>query len=51
MKDLSIASAFIVSLIFAITVVFFALSKSFIASGASKAWHHKAVVFRHTTFI
>jgi hypothetical protein len=51
MKDLSIISAFIVSLIFATTIIFFALSKSFTAPGASKAWHHKTVVFRHTKFI
>jgi hypothetical protein len=51
MKDLSIASAFVVSLIFAITALFFALSKSYTALGTSKAWHHKTVVFRHTKFI
>lgn len=51
MKDLSIASAFIVSLIFTTTLIFFTLSESFTTSGASKAWHHKTVVFRHTKLI
>ena len=51
MKDLSIVSAFILSLIFITTIIFFALSKSFAASGVSKAWHQKAVVLRHTNFI
>ena len=51
MKDLSIASAVIVSLIFTTTVIFFSLSASFAAPVASKAGHHKTVEFRHTKFI
>jgi hypothetical protein len=51
MKDLSIASAFIVSLIFATTAIFFASSASFTAPVASKAGHNNSVVFRHTKYI
>jgi hypothetical protein len=51
MKNLSVASAFIVSLIFTITVIFFTLSASFIAPVASKAGHHIPVLLRHTEFI
>ena len=51
MKDLSIASAVIVSLIFTTTAIFFALSASFTAPVASKAVHHNSVAFRHTKSI
>jgi hypothetical protein len=51
MKDLSIASVFIVSLIFAITTIFFASSESFTDPVASKEGHHNSVAGHHAKFI
>jgi hypothetical protein len=51
MKYLPIASAFIVSLIFATTVVFFSPSAGFTAPAASKAGHHFSVASQHIKFI
>lgn len=51
MKDLSIASAFIVSLIFATTAIFFASSASFAAPVASKTGIHNSAVVHHVKYI
>jgi uncharacterized protein YraI len=51
MKDLPIASAFIVSLIFAITAIFFASCASFNAPVAAKAGRHHSVADHHAKFI
>jgi hypothetical protein len=51
MKYLPIVSAFIVSLIFATTIIFFAPSAGFTAPAAYKAGHHNSVASQHVRFI
>jgi hypothetical protein len=53
MKNLPIASAVIVSLIFvfATNAIFFASSANFTAPAASKAGHHNSVAGHHAKFI
>jgi hypothetical protein len=51
MKNLPIASAVIVSLIFATNAIFFASSASFTAPAASKAGHHNSVAGHHAKYI
>jgi hypothetical protein len=51
MKYLPIVSASIVSLIFVMTIIFFAPSAGFTAPAASKTGHHNSVASQHIRFI